>query len=82
MVDQLELIGSSERPLVIPYGHELVREVDTLPLGYQLDLHREDLALFLQAEVLNYLSYYTFYPNNTRELTHRAREAVASFFSW
>jgi hypothetical protein len=58
LIDQLELVGTHENPLVSTYD-----ELDITfgsQLAYSLNVHRADVALFLQAEVLNFLRYRKF----------------------
>jgi hypothetical protein len=63
LIDQLELVGTTENPPALTYDED---DIAPTKAGerraglYVLSMHKSDLALFLQAEVLNFLNYRKF----------------------
>lgn len=91
LIDELELVGTVDNPteLAYMYGDIVEHEVrmslvnehfgtepykPTMP--FSLRVHRADMALFLQAEVLNFLNYRLILAQELDEIGTRLRDEL------
>jgi hypothetical protein len=74
LIKQLELFGASDNPPQLAYAYsDIVEEPDAPVMPYTLVVNEQDVALFIQAELLNFLTYRKFTGQPVDEVGGRLR---------